>query len=159
MGIRVFWFLGPTALAGCVYKRPTSSRVHELMRHSAFGGLIAYGVGHIQSTALAKWKYLFIIEAIPTICLGLFMLYWLPDRPLKNSRFSSENQQIAEARYYSEDYDKAGKIEWKHIIMTFSDWRLYAQVAVYLPTACLLSSISGFLPTIVTGMCCIFRSR
>lgn len=34
----------------------------------------------------------------------------------------------------------------------FTDWKLYGQVAVYLPTACLLSSISGFLPTIVSGM-------
>jgi hypothetical protein len=117
----------------------------------AFGGLIAYGVGHING-GIPRWKYLFIIEAVPTVCLGLFCLYWLPDRPLKNSRFSGKDQEIAEARYYSEEYDKAGKVERRHFVWVFTDWKLYAQVAVYFPTACLLSSISGFLPTIISGL-------
>jgi hypothetical protein len=46
-------------------------------------------------------------------------------------------------------FDKSQGIEMKHIIWTITDWRLYLQVAVYLPTAGMLSSISGFLPTVV----------
>ncbi|KAL2858530.1 major facilitator superfamily domain-containing protein [Aspergillus pseudoustus] len=130
MGMRVFWFLGPTAIAG------------------AFGGLIAYGIGHIQSST-PVWKWLFLIEALPAFCLGLFCLYWLPDRPLQNSRFSGIDQEIAEARYRNESFDKAGRIQKKHVIWTVTDWRLYVQAAIYLPTAGMLSSISGFLPTIV----------
>jgi hypothetical protein len=92
-----------------------------------------------------------MIEALPAFCLGLFCLYWLPDRPLANSRFSGLDQEIAEARYASEAFDKAGKIQRKHVIMTITDWRLYVQAAIYVPTAALLSSISGFLPTIISG--------
>ncbi|KND91755.1 putative transporter [Tolypocladium ophioglossoides CBS 100239] len=64
MGLRVFWFLGPTSIAG------------------AFGGLIAF--------------------------------------------------------------------KRKHVIWTITDWKLYAQTAIYLPTAALLSSISGFLPATIS---------
>jgi MFS family permease len=130
MGVRVFWFLGPTSIAG------------------AFGGLIAYGIGHINSS-VPNWKWLFLIESLPCFFLGLFCLYWLPDRPLKNSRFSGLDQEIAEARYKSESFDKAGKIQMKHIIWPMTSWRTYGQVLVYFPTACCLSSITGFLPTIV----------
>jgi hypothetical protein len=118
--------------------------------HRAFGGLIAFGVGHIENH-VPSWKFLFLIEAIPGFLLGVFCLYWLPDRPLKNSRFKGQHQDIAEARYHSEAFDKAGKIQKKHVIWTVTDWRLYAQAAIYLPTAALLGSISGFLPTIVQG--------
>ncbi|KAH8879519.1 MFS general substrate transporter, partial [Thozetella sp. PMI_491] len=133
MGIRVFWFLGPTAVAG------------------AFGGLMAYGIGHIKGNT-PVWKWLFLIEALPCFCLGLFCLYWLPDRPLNNSRFKEIDQEIAEARFKSEAFDKAGKIQMKHVIATCVDWRLYAQAAIYLPTAALLASISSFLPTIISNL-------
>ncbi len=132
LGLRVFWFLGPTSIAG------------------AFGGLIAFGIGHISSST-APWKWLFLIEALPCFCVGLLMLYWLPDRPLKNSRFSGIDQEIAEARYYSESFDRAGKMQMKHFLWVFSDWRMYLQAVIYLPTAALLASISGFLPTIIAS--------
>jgi hypothetical protein len=111
---------------------------------------LAFGIGHIHDH-VPSWKFVFLIEALPGFFLGLFCLYWLPDRPLKNSRFTGLDQQIAEARYHSESFDKAGKIQKKHVIWTVKDWRLYAQAAVYVPTAALLSSISGFLPTIISG--------
>lgn len=116
---------------------------------------MAFGIGHIHDH-VPSWKFVFLIEALPGFFLGLFCLYWLPDRPLKNSRFTGLDQQIAEARYHSESFDKAGKIQKKHVIWTVKDWRLYAQAAVYVPTAALLSSISGFLPTIISGMVVYF---
>ncbi|CAD6584916.1 MAG: hypothetical protein ASARMPRED_001947 [Alectoria sarmentosa] len=133
LGLRVFSFLGPTAVAG------------------AFGGLIAYGVGHIK-TSTPNWKWLFLVEAVPGFVIGLFCLYWLPDRPTKNSRFKGAQQEIAIARYYRESFDKDGPIQWKHVRMTITDWRLYMQAAIYLTTAACLASISGFLPTIVQDL-------
>ena len=118
---------------------------------SAFGGLIAYGVGHIK-TSTPNWKWLFLVEAVPGFVVGLFCLYWLPDRPTKNSRFKGAQQEIAVARYYRESFDKDGPIQWKHIRMTITDWRLYMQAAIYLTTAACLASISGFLPTIVQDL-------
>ncbi|KAI9695195.1 MAG: hypothetical protein M1820_008831 [Bogoriella megaspora] len=133
LGVRVFWYLGPTAIAG------------------AFGGLIAYGVGHIDSKT-PQWKWLFLIEALPGFGLGLFCLYWLPDRPMKNSRFQGRFQDVAVARYQREAIDKTGPIQRKHVVWAITDWRLYMQAMIYVPTGALLSSISGFLPTIVSEL-------
>ena len=122
----------------------------DAISHRAFSGLIAFGVGRMQSS-IPAWQRIFLIEALPCFCLGLFCLYWLPDRPLKNSRFSGSDQAIAEARYRSETLDRAQKLEGRHVIAALTDCKLYAQAAIYVPTAALLSSISGFLPTIVSS--------
>lgn len=46
----------------------------------AFGGWIAYGVAHIQSSAVKTWQVLFLIEGLLTILFGLLCLWVLPDR-------------------------------------------------------------------------------
>lgn len=88
-------------------------------------------MGHIFSH-VQKWKLLFIIEGLPGFCLGAFCLYWLPDRPLKNSRFNEQENEVAVARYRRDSYDRAGKIQKRHVIWTITDWKLYLQGA-YLP--------------------------
>jgi MFS family permease len=100
-------------------------------KYSAFGGLIAYGVGHINSH-VQNWRLLFVIEGIPGFLLGAFCLWWLPDRPLKNSRFNEQQNEVAVARYHRDAYDRAGKIQWKHAIWTLTDWKVYMQGASYL---------------------------
>jgi MFS family permease len=47
----------------------------------AFGGALAYGIlGNLQGAqGLSAWRWLFIIEGLPTICLGLLSFVILPD--------------------------------------------------------------------------------
>ncbi|KAJ1885151.1 hypothetical protein LPJ81_006955, partial [Coemansia sp. IMI 209127] len=48
----------------------------------AFGGLIAYGVTkNLSHEALAPWKLLFIIEGVPTLFLGIIIIFLLPNSP------------------------------------------------------------------------------
>lgn len=128
MGMRVFWFLGPTAVAGYFFLFLYFKEI-KTNRNSAFGGLIAYGVGHINSH-VPDWRFLFIIEGLPGFLLGLFCLWCLPDRPLKNSRFNKEQNEVAVARYHRDAYDRAGKIQMKHAIWTLTDWKVYMQGAL-----------------------------
>jgi sugar phosphate permease len=112
---------------------------------------MAFGIGQIHS-GIPMWKWLFLIEAMPCFFLGLFCLYWLPDRPLQNNRFSGTDQKIAEARFHQEANEEDDGLHLRQVIATLKDWKLYAQAAVYLPTAAIISSIAGFLPTIVQDM-------
>lgn len=47
---------------------------------SLFGGLLSYGIGHIDS-GLAAWQYLFLIFGAVTALWGVIMLVFLPDTP------------------------------------------------------------------------------
>lgn len=69
-------------------------------------GLIAYGVGkHLQGVnGLSPWKWLFIIEGVPSVACGLVVMLLLPSFPDRVARkghflFRSETEkQILLAR-------------------------------------------------------------
>ena len=44
-------------------------------------GLISYGVGKHLTHGLAPWKYLYIVEGVPTIVCGLLVMVILPGFP------------------------------------------------------------------------------
>ena len=58
----------------------------------AFGGLIAFGIQHAHTT-ISNWRLLFIVEGIPTIIMGLFSMWLLPNRP-EETTFLTEDERI-----------------------------------------------------------------
>lgn len=84
-------------------------------------------------------------KSCPGFLSRFLCLYWLPDRPTKNSCF--KGPLIAIARYHRESVDKDEPIQWKYIRLTITDWKLHMEAALYLTTGACLASISGFLPT------------
>jgi MFS family permease len=49
---------------------------------SLFGGLLSYGIGHLDS-GLTSWQYLFLIFGAVTALCGIIMLAFHPDAPSK----------------------------------------------------------------------------
>lgn len=48
----------------------------------AFGGAIAYGVGHMNGThGLEAWRWLFILEGLPSCLSSIAVFFFLPDYP------------------------------------------------------------------------------
>ena len=67
----------------------------------AFGGCIAYGVGHLNRTnGLSGFRWLFIIEGIITaICVPL-LVFWLPDYPSSAKWLNEEDRKFGEERLH-----------------------------------------------------------
>ncbi|KAJ5198674.1 uncharacterized protein N7498_007791 [Penicillium cinerascens] len=88
---------GFTLITGMFYKRE-----EQPVRQSAWffgnciavllGGLIAYAIGHINSSAMAHWKFLFLILGATTSAYGLVLFFFLPDSPVK-AVFLKENER------------------------------------------------------------------
>ncbi|KAI0716553.1 MFS general substrate transporter [Earliella scabrosa] len=115
----------------------------------AFGGLIAFGVQHIQSS-VANWKLLFIIEGIPTVMIGFLAMVVLPNRPEETTMFNEKEREIALDRANRGVKADVGRVVKKeHILAAFKDWRVYAAGVIYFGANCALASISAFLPTII----------
>lgn len=61
---------------------------------TSFSGALAYGItsGHPH---LAKWRLLFLVEGLPTICMAPVAFFFLPDTPDK-ARFLTEEEKVSE---------------------------------------------------------------
>lgn len=74
---RVAVFFGGAALAG------------------AFGGVLAWALGHIKGGGLKPWGWIFAIEGIFTTLVGLTAYFWVPGYPrqakVRIFRFSSSS--------------------------------------------------------------------
>lgn len=59
----------------------------------AFSGLIATGCSYLNGKGgIPGWKYLFILEGIPTIIIGVSIYFFLPDYPETAKFFTSEER-------------------------------------------------------------------
>ncbi|KAI7881293.1 MFS general substrate transporter [Lichtheimia hyalospora FSU 10163] len=120
---------------------------------SAFGGLLAYGIMYMDGLqGLHGWQWIFIIEALPTLCLAIVTLIYLPDYP-ETSTFLSATEK--EAIVYMIDHDSPAKekhFSWRQVAMALMDWKTYAVGSIQLFTAVCMYSFSLFLPSIIVGM-------
>lgn len=64
---------------------------------TTFGGLIAYGIGHIENT-LSPWQWMFLIFGGVTCLWGVVMLVLLPDHPSTAIWLTKPEREIAARR-------------------------------------------------------------
>ncbi|PSS12920.1 hypothetical protein M430DRAFT_262591 [Amorphotheca resinae ATCC 22711] len=120
----------------------------------AFGGAIAYGVGHMNGThGLSAWRWLFILEGIPSCLSSILVLFFLPDYPETAGWLTVEEKALAIARLATEGSHGHGRnLTWAEAKETLTEWRLYAHYAVYFGISTPFSSLSLFTPSITAGL-------
>ncbi|KAH7336757.1 MFS transporter [Rhizoctonia solani] len=119
----------------------------------AFGGAIAYGVGHMNMVrGLEAWRWLFILEGMPTIISSFFVFLFFPDFPETVIWLSDEERALAVGRLKGLASTQSSRFTWAEAKATLKDWRLYGHYIGYICTAIPLSSLSLFLPTLVSGL-------
>ncbi|KAH9203633.1 permease of the major facilitator superfamily [Leptodontidium sp. 2 PMI_412] len=119
-----------------------------------FGGAIAYGIGHMNQTqGLSAWRWLFILEGIPSCLSSIGVLFLLPDFPETASWLTSDEKEVAKARLSNQGSSGGGKpLDWQSAKATLMDWRLYGHYAIYFALSVPFSSLSLFSPTIISGL-------
>ncbi|RDW87954.1 hypothetical protein BP5796_03648 [Coleophoma crateriformis] len=159
------WFLGMAESAIfplVIYYQTTFYRRRELGRrlaifyaaHSfaaAFSGLLAYGVFRIKGGPLTAWRYLFLIEGLATVLVGLFVLWYLPRSTEECSFLTTEEKQLARRRLLQDSSSSVGvtKLELRESLKIFAQPTTWV---ILLIEACLgvpLNSVSLFLPQII----------
>ncbi|PJX20917.1 MFS transporter [Advenella sp. S44] len=88
------------------------------------------GVGH-----LANWQWLFIIEGIPSVIAGLFVLKYLPEKPV-NAKWLTPQEQQAVTRALEIENSQTGN---KHL--SFKD--AYRNYGIWLCAAVYFCIVSG----------------
>jgi MFS family permease len=120
----------------------------------AFGGAIAYGVGHMnQVHGLSAWRWLFIIEGAPSCASAVLVWFFLPDYPESARWLTEEERDLTAQRLRTEgSKGEAKAMTWEDAKAVLTDWRLYAHYAVYFGISAPFSSLSLFTPAITSGL-------
>jgi sugar phosphate permease len=120
----------------------------------AFGGAIAYGVGHMKTVqGLAAWRWLFILEGVPSCVSAVAVWFIFPDYPEEASWLSVSERELAVARLEKEgSKSSAPSLDLATAKATLLDARLWVHYIIYFGISAPFSSLSLFTPTITAGL-------
>lgn len=107
----------------------------------SFSGLLAFGIQHMEGVAgLGGWRWIFILEGILTVCVGVTIPWLLPDSPDTASFLSTQEKEFVAERLrvdvrisvdHDNDVEKEQKFEWRYLKAAISDWKIYLGVIIY----------------------------
>ncbi|KAF7155645.1 hypothetical protein CNMCM5623_008187 [Aspergillus felis] len=121
----------------------------------AFGGLLAYGIGYMDGiSGLRGWRWIMILEGIPTVILGVTTWFVLADEPDTAYYLNEEERALIvrrRSRYVGQTMS-AQKFHWADVKEGFLDWKIYAFSIGQFGVDTMLYGYSTFLPTIIKGM-------
>ena len=80
---------------------------------------------------LSAWRWLFILEGIPSVCSAFLVFFFLPDYPETARWLSTTEKKLAAERLRLEgSHGHSEHMTWIDAKATLTDWRLYAHYAV-----------------------------
>lgn len=121
----------------------------------ACGGLLAYGIGFMDGiSGLRGWRWIMILEGIPTVILGVVTWFFLADDPDTAYYLNKEDRALVTRRRsrYVGQTESAQKFHWADVKEGALDWKIYAFCIGQFGVDTMLYGYSTFLPTIIEGM-------
>ncbi|KAJ5171041.1 Major facilitator superfamily domain general substrate transporter [Penicillium coprophilum] len=121
----------------------------------AFGGLLAYGIGFMDGICgMRGWRWIMIIEGIPTVLLGVATWFGLADDPDTAYYLNKEERALVARRRsrYIGQTESAQKFHWADVKEGVLDWKIWAFSFAQFGIDTMLYGYSTFLPTIIKGM-------
>lgn len=118
----------------------------------ALGGLISYLIGFMKDVAgLQAWRWIFILEGIPTVILGVITFFVLANDPESAKYLSEDEKHLLQARRQRQaGYNKSwDEFKTRDAIKGAKDWKVLIFCAAQFCGAAMLYGYSTFLPTII----------
>ena len=90
---------------------------------TAFGGLLASAISEMDGVhGLSNWRWIFILEGILTILIGIAAFFLVPDFPQQARWLTHEERTFVMARVgTSENEAQSGAVTLRSIVTFFSD--------------------------------------
>lgn len=95
----------------------------------ALGGLLAYGIGHMDGLhGMSGWRWIMIIEGIPSFLLGVVTYFALPN-DAETAYFLDENERALMRLRHAREYGNTAssrEFSKKDMMCAFKDWKIWA---------------------------------
>jgi len=98
---------------------------------------------------LAGWQWLFVVEGLPAVALGVLVLRFLPEQPSNASWLTHEEQQALTARLVEESAELSGPSAVHTIRGAMTSGRVWLLAAVYFTIPVALYAMGFWMPQIV----------
>jgi len=98
---------------------------------------------------LAGWQWLFVVEGLPAVALGVLVLRFLPEQPSDASWLSHEEQQALTARLAEESAELSGPSAVHTIRGAMTSGRVWLLAGVYFTIPVALYAMGFWMPQIV----------
>jgi MFS family permease len=140
-----YWFPG-TRRAKMVALFMTAIGVSQLIGSPVSAAIMQFLDG---AYGWRGWQWLFLIEGIPSVIIGILVLLILPDGPRKATWLTPQERDLLIARI---DHDNASKGELgaqHRLTDAFKDARVWALAVVYFALATCFYAVGFWMPTII----------
>lgn len=104
----------------------------------AFSGLLAFGLSHMDGVGgLEGWRWIFVMEGVITVVVGLMTPLILPDSPDCATFLTEEERALLKHRLEEDSGTAKGKVQtnekfqWKFLKAALLDWKIWYRP--YLP--------------------------
>jgi sugar phosphate permease len=119
------------------------------------GGLLAYAIGNMDGIAgQSGWRWIFILEGLPTIVLGISCWWLLADDPETAFYLTPKEKALMMVRKERQiGYTKAaGQMHKEDVVKGLQDWKIWMFCFGQFGADTVLYGYSTFLPTIIKGI-------
>jgi ACS family tartrate transporter-like MFS transporter len=97
----------------------------------------------------AGWQWMFVLEAIPALLLGIVVLFWLTDRPAKAKWLTEEERTWLQNSLQAEEQARATGQSHTSAWRGLADKRVLALALVYFGTSAGLYTLGIWAPQII----------
>ncbi|CAG9203511.1 Putative tartrate transporter [Paraburkholderia sabiae] len=99
------------------------------------------------------WQWLFLVEGLPTVLLGVLLYRMLPDRPSHARWLNDAGKRLVQSVL---DADQQGNPHSGHqrgkLVAALTDAKTYVLAFVYFCCACAVYTVTFWLPTMIKGL-------
>ena len=140
-------------------KRELALRIGYLFVSAAVaggcGGLLAFGIGHMHGIAgQSGWRWIMIMEGIPTVLLGI-ATWWLLADDIETAYYLTPDEKTLMVRRRNRQAGQtqsAQEFSWVDVRKALTDWKVYAFCIGQFGADTMLYGFSIFLPTIIKAI-------
>lgn len=145
-----YWF--PSYLRGRVTSVLLLATLTAPILGGPISGLIMQNMGGINGWA--GWQWMFLIEALPIVLVGVICFFYLSDKPSQAGWLVTHEQQMHEQimRKDSEVHEQGGGHERDAILTALVDPRVYMLALLAFSAYCGSYAFNFWLPTMIQQM-------